>query len=288
MPDDTAKRYKRLERSQKQLVYLAHIGWVAMMVAGMFLFAQAAMRLATTGPTHSQAADIAIGGLIGLGICVLGGWIVYRMLRVLSDMLDALVDAQRHASATADIVENQMLPTINQLMRLIALPDADRQRLYHEQQESSQRREIDEAYQKVQTAISRKWWVQAQRLADRFIEQFPDTDEARRLPDELASAREADREQTIDRLAEAIAEDNEAEAQTQRDALLAFGTGEPMAQALEETGKRLVRRLVRLYRGSRLEEAKVLAERILKHLPKTSASKTASEVLRRMEAHSSG
>ena len=101
MADDTVKRYKRLERSQKQLVWLAYIGLGALSLAGVHAFYRAAMRLATSGPTRSQAADIAIEGLVGLALYLVGGWVVYRMLRVLSDMLDALVDTQRQARARA-------------------------------------------------------------------------------------------------------------------------------------------------------------------------------------------
>jgi len=214
--------------------------------------------------------------------------VIYRMLRVLSDMLDALVDAQRHARATSEIVDKQMVPTINQLVRMLALPDAERQRLYRDKEEAGQRRAIDEAYQKVRMAISRKWWVQAKRLADRFIEKFPDTEEARRLPEELSGAREADREQTIARLVDAIAEGREEETRATRDALTAFGTGDPMAQALEEVGKRLMKRVRERYQASDFAQARILAQRLIKELPNTSACKAAEDVLRRVKAHSAG
>ena len=288
MADDTVKRYKRLERSQKQLVWLAYIGLGALSLAGVHAFYRAAMRLATSGPTRSQAADIAIEGLVGLALYLVGGWVVYRMLRVLSDMLDALVDTQRQARATSEIVDKQMVPTVNQLMRMLVLPDAERQRLYVDKEQATQRRAIDEAYQKVQAAISRKWWVQARRLADRFIEQFPDTDEARALPEQLSAARDADREQSIRRLVDAIADGREDDMTTLRDALTAFGTGQPMADALAEVGKRLMKRVAERYRASDFAAAGVLARRIVKELPNTAASQAAEDVLRRIEARSAG
>lgn len=107
--------YQNLRNTRVVLRMLAPIVGVSLLSLGLWMFAERAMKLLTTGFARGERVELGIWALIYLGGYGLAGVVAHRAVRAAADVIDLWVDLTVSSQKTAAILEEQLVPAIDRL-----------------------------------------------------------------------------------------------------------------------------------------------------------------------------
>ena len=200
MADEKRDLYRSLKHSRGVLVLFSYVALIGMEVVGAVWFVSLVMRLFTATMTDSQRLNTIIVAVVILLGFVLGGVILYRVIRSMADVIEVLMDTREEARHTGQSVEHQLLPLVNGLERLVRMPEAERAKRWEDQQAGLADDELARAHQAVLDAVQREYWHQAEKLAKDLCRRFPASPQAERIAGEIAKAKQERRGQLFDQV----------------------------------------------------------------------------------------
>src|SRR5579864_4550183 len=174
-------RYESLRASHRALATMGPLVGIGLFACGVVLFLQQVGDLFSDAQlTWGEQRVTAIVAVVTLGGFALGGWVASRLLRVLAELIDVLVEQAESAGRAADLIEFHVVPALSRvavaLERSAAQPSSDGRAL---------------ALAGVRQAIEACRWEQAERLFEAFTRDYAGTPEAASLAREIGDKRQA-------------------------------------------------------------------------------------------------
>jgi len=232
MPDTgrTAARYVALRSSGRALVRIAPFVRFGVFGMGVSLFLhQVQPLLNDTQFTWGERRVMGIVAFLTFGGFGLGGWVAGRLLRGAAEAIELLVDTAEAGWRTADLIELQVVPALGRIANALERPSSS------PREDASKR-----ALEKIRRATSEGRWEHAERLAAKFVREFPDAPDASLMEREIAESRWAVIDQLQGKLDEARRRNDPSAVMDVRDTLTLHLRGE----ALHDLDRQLVRWLV--------------------------------------------
>jgi|GEM_PF-1142656 len=181
-PVRRTSRYQSLRQSREALRRTAP--WLRMGIwsLGLTLFLNQARPLLSNAEfTRGERQVLGLVAFVTLGGFAVAGWIMGRLFKVGSELVDLMIDGAEASSRTADLIEQRLVPTFERIARTLENP-------VNTGRSSSA---VGEAQlKKVRDAISLCDWDEAERLIKSLASGRMDPGETDSLERELTKARE--------------------------------------------------------------------------------------------------